>query len=290
MIKYMSKNISRNILRIAFVGCVVSLCLKFNGFDAIVSTYHFLHSHLHQFTESLPLITSITGTIIALFILFYVIRPHIIMYPYFTRDLDINGKRHYQFLVVNKGIWPTINVQMKAKEILDESANTVDPIKLNCECLPILHGLLGNSKDKYVSFGYEETERMQEEKTRQIELEVIASHPISNVTKVCNKTFYLSNVVDGAYFKNGKIINGPWYCSIEINLCKMSVFIEYILLIMILLLVGTKLFSLANYYMLFNKILIYSVLAWASISFIIQGFEIWREWKSYKYMNSNNNK
>lgn len=285
-------NAKKLILQVISVLLVIAIAVIFvigDGFDIIIAIYKQLYLFIHPRIENLPLVTSIIGTIIALFILFYIIRPHIVIYPYFTREFGADGKKHYQFLITNRGLYSVVNIQLQAKEVIDITANTVNRIPLNCENIPRLSGWIFDPNNSYASFGYAETELMEKGEIKQVELEVIATHPISNVTRVSTCAFKIDTVIEDACFNEGKLTNGCKCHEFVILLSQALTLLSYLLFVLVIVLILSKLSSQTRLYDVLNDIFIGGVVFWTFLSIMYNAIQIVENYMPFVKMKTRDN-
>lgn len=206
-----------------FVSMSILMC---GGIKSVVAIYDVLHSDVWEpLKESMPLVVSLSTTMLGLLLTFRLIRPRVAIYPLAAYEV-INGKYWLTFQVRNLGWLECIDMKVDLYECHFEQRDGVvnkvmKPIKLE----PLAQSTMidwkyGDSNDNtyLIEVSNNTFERnVFKESGKFLELRVKLTHPLSRITKVFVRDYTSHDIHYGEFieynlrrYRNGdkqKVVN-----------------------------------------------------------------------------------
>lgn len=150
--------------------------------------------------ESLPwwgeMLIGVVATFIALFVTYLSLHPRIRIFPYAAMDSD----GHLHFLIRNVGIYSVYNVQMKLRLChRDESGSICSSRSINEHSITKIDGRYCRDERDICDVPMGESLSLERLVGSWLELEVLATHRISNTTNVIVQVFQVQDIYEGAF-------------------------------------------------------------------------------------------
>lgn len=198
-------------------SALVVACFNFDGLQFLINSHEHIVVIERQYSYEFPLLTKLSISIIGIFIAFLLLRPKLYAHPIVAYN---KTEKKLMFHIHNNSVFHAINTKVEANLFKIENEGAGDRYvihKLNLENndIPYLSWRFGHDNQRSFEvctpsnnedvLSYLQKKEIDDVTFDGIELQVIATHPISRNTAILTRYFYRNDILNG-YFDNRKFI------------------------------------------------------------------------------------
>ncbi len=169
-----------------------------------------LNECVKEISDNLPILLSVSCTMIGLFCMFILLRPRMHIA---NEVVYISSSGRLVFHVSSRNIFTIHNMQPKLYKCTYQDNKVLDPIELEELNLTSLDGIFAHRNNRCMEcatkYKSEEVgkvlEEMRKDKDVCLRFDINATHIISDITNVFSKTYYINDVLHGRFQDDGYV-------------------------------------------------------------------------------------